>query len=579
MKAGRFGPPPATRLRECFSPKIPCPCGAPILAPTARRPAFPRLAKKILDDYWSFHPTTAAAFGIHRYDGMLPVYTAATLRAFTTRVREYIDALDRLDRGDGLTRKVRLRLGVLRGLLLTELSEIEDQRLPNALPPYFLFRMNIVNYLLRKYAPLDRRVRAIGKLESQVPRFLKDLRSTLDRRLADTFFEVGEMAATGMLDAYSRELPEILSRVSPKVRTYVETRNETATAELKAFVSDLATKYRPRLKTDFALGRRKYERMIFAEHLVRIPIERLLEVGRADLDANHRQFEETAKRIDPGNKPAQVIAGIAADHPTAERLIDDTSAMLEEIRQYVIAHDVVTVPSEERAQVIETPRFFRFATAALNPPGSFEKIAREGFYYVTPAEETWPAEKREEWLRHLNYTMLRNISVHECYPGHYVHLLHQNRVRDAVLKSYFSYAFTEGWAHYCEEMMVEQGFGDLRLKLAQLQDALLRNCRYISSIMMHTAGWSWQDATRFFMENAYLDRLPAEREAKRGTWDPGYLNYTLGKLMIKKLRADWSGQHRGASIREFHDGLLGLGAPPLGLVREHLLGKDAGPAL
>ena len=510
---------------------------------------------------------------------MLPVYTAATLRAFTTRVREYIDALDRLDRGDGLTRKVRLRLGVLRGLLLTELSEIEDQRLPNALPPYFLFRMNIVNYLLRKYAPLDRRVRAIGKLESQVPRFLKDLRSTLDRRLADTFFEVGEMAATGMLDAYSRELPEILGGVSPKVRTYVETRNETATAELKAFVSDLATKYRPRLKTDFALGRRKYERMIFAEHLVRIPIERLLEVGRADLDANHGQFEETAKRIDPGNKPAQVIAGIAADHPTAERLIDDTSAMLEEIRQYVIAHDVVTVPSEERAQVIETPRFFRFATAALNPPGSFEKVAREGFYYVTPAEETWRAEKREEWLRHLNYTMLRNISVHECYPGHYVHLLHQNRVRDAVLKSYFSYAFTEGWAHYCEEMMVEQGFGDLRLKLAQLQDALLRNCRYISSIMMHTAGWSWQDATRFFMENAYLDRLPAEREAKRGTWDPGYLNYTLGKLMIKKLRADWSGQHRGASIREFHDELLGLGAPPLGLVREHLLGKDAGPAL
>jgi len=562
-----------------FPVRLPPRAEAATLAPTSRRAAFPRLAKKILDDYWSFHPTTAAAFGIHRYDGMLPAYTAATLRAFTTRVRQYIDALDRLDHGDGLTRKVRLRLGVLRGLLLTELSEIEDQRLPNALPLYSLFRMNIVNYLLRNYAPLDRRVRAIGKLESQVPRFLKDLRSTLDRRLADTFFEVGEMAATGMLDAYARELPEVLGGVSGGVRTYVERTNKTATAEVKAFVSDLATKYRPRLKTDFALGRRKYERMIFAEHLVRLPIERLLDVGRADMDSNRKQFQETAKRIDPGKEPAQVIDGIAADHPSADLLIDDTRAMLEEIRQYVIAHDVVSVPSEERARVIETPRFFRFATAALNPPGSFEKVAREGFYYVTPAEENWPAEKQEEWLRHLNYTMLRNISVHECYPGHYVHLLHQNRVRDTVLKSYFSYAFTEGWAHYCEEMMVEQGFGDLRLKLAQLQDALLRNCRYISSIMMHTAGWSWEDATRFFMENAYLDRLPAEREAKRGTWDPGYLNYTLGKLMIKKLRADWSEQHRGASIREFHDELLGLGAPPLGLVREHLLGKDAGPAL
>ena len=544
-----------------------------------RQPPFPRLAKKILDDYWSFHPTTAAAAGIHRYDGILPVYTAAALRAYTTRVREYLGALGRHDRGDRLSRQVRLRLGVLRGLLLSELSEIEDQRLPRAFPLYFLLRMNIVNYLLRKYAPLDRRVRAIGKLESQVPRFLRDLRSTLDRRLAETFFEIGEMAATGMLDAYARELPDILGGVSPSVRKYVEGTNETAIAELKGLVSDLAAKYHPRLKKDFALGRRKYERMIFAEHLVDIPIERLLDVGRADLDANRRQFEETAKRIDPGNEPLQVIEGIAADHPPAERLIDDARAMLEEIREFVIAHDLVTVPSEERAQVMETPRFFRFATAALNPPGSFEKVAREGFYYITPVEESWPPEKREEWLRHLNYTMLRNISVHECYPGHYVHLLHQNRLRDTVLKSYFSYAFTEGWAHYCEEMMVERGFGDLRLKLAQLQDALLRNCRYISSIMMHTAGWSWEDATRFFMENAYLDRLPAEREAKRGTWDPGYLNYTLGKLMIKKLRADWSRQHQGASLREFHDALLGLGAPPVGLAREHLLGKDAGPAL
>jgi len=549
------------------------------LSRSPRQLAFPRLAKKILDDYWSFHPTTAAAAGIHRYDGILPVYTVPALRAYLTRVQGYLERLARLDRGDGLSRQVRLRLGVLRGLLLSELSEIEDQRLPRAFPLYFLLRMNIVNYLLRKYAPLDRRVRAIGKLEAQVPRFLRDLRSTLDRRLAETFFEIGEMAATGMLDAYARELPEILGGVSPSVRTYVEGTNETATAELKAFVNDLAAKYRPRLKTDFALGRRKYERMIFAEHLVRIPVERLLDVGRADLDANGRRFEETAKRIDPGKEPAQVIEGIAADHPTAERLIDDTRAMLEEIRQFVIANDLVAVPSEERARVIETPRFFRFATAALNPPGSFEKVAREGFYYVTPVEESWPPEKQEEWLRHLNYTMLRNISVHECYPGHYVHLLHQNRLRDTVLKSYFSYAFTEGWAHYCEEMMVERGFGDLRLKLAQLQDALLRNCRYISSIMMHTDGWSWEDATRFFMENAYLDRLPAEREAKRGTWDPGYLNYTLGKLMIKKLRADWSRQHRGASLREFHDALLGLGAPPLGLAREHLLGKDAGPAL
>lgn len=549
------------------------------LAKASRQDPFLKLAKTILADYWSFHPTASASAGLHRFDGQLPVYTAATLGAFANRVQKYLAALDRIERGDHLSRKVRLQLGVLRGLLLTELSEIEDQRLPRALPAYFLFRLSIVNYLLRNYAPLDTRLRAIGKLESQVPDYLKDLRSLMDAHLADTFFELGEMAATGMLDAYARELPDVLGRASPAVRAFVERTNGIAKAELKRLANDLATKYKPRVKSNFALGRRKYERMMFAEQLVRIPIERLLEVGRADLETNRAQFAQTAKRIDPGKTAMQVLEGIESDHPTADRLIDDTRAMLEEIRTYLIDRDIISVPSEERAQVIETPRFYRFATAAMNSPGSFEKVAREAFYYVTPVEDSWSPEKQEEWLRHLNYTSLRNISVHECYPGHYVHLLHNNRVRDTILKSYYSYAFTEGWGHYCEEMMVEQGFGDLRLKLAQLQDALLRNCRYIASIMMHTAEWSWEDATRFFMENAYVDRLPAEREAKRGTWDPGYLNYTLGKLMIKKLRADWFAQNKPATLREFHDALLGLGAPPLGVARAHLLGPDAGPAL
>lgn len=549
------------------------------MAKTPRRDAFPKLAKKILNDFRSFHPTQAASSGLHRYDGILPTYTDASSRAFAARARRYLQSLDRIASADGLSAKARLELGTLRGLLLSELSELEDQRLPRSLPTFFLYRLGIVNYLLRNYAPFDRRMQVVAKLQSQIPRYLKELRSTMDRRLADTFYEMAEMAASGILDSYAQELPEHLTKASPAVRSRVERTNEVAKAELKGFVGDLVEKYKPRIKTDFALGRRKYERMMYSEHLARIPIERLLEVGHADLKANKRALLETAKRIDAAKAPPEVLETIEEDHPTAESLIDDTRAMLEEIRAYLIDHDVITVPSEERAQAIETPRFYRFATAAMNSPGSFEKVAKEAFYYVTPVEETWSAEKREQWLRHLNYTSLRNISVHECYPGHYVHFLHRKRVASEVLRSYYSYAFTEGWAHYCEEMMVEEGFGDARLKLAQLQDALLRDCRYISSIMMHTAGWSWEDATRFFMENAYLDRLPAEREAKRGTWDPGYLNYTLGKLMIKKLRADWMRRHDGASLREFHDALLGLGAPPLGLAREALIGKDAGPAL
>src|SRR5438445_1938586 len=422
------------------------------------RSSFRAVAKRIIEDPRFFDPTGSAASGLQSVDGSLADYSGAALSRYTARAQRDLKALDRIAQTDGLSRAARLELGVLRGLLLSELSEIDDQRLPRAFPFYFLYRLSIVNYLLREYAPLDRRLRAVGKLQSQIPGFLRVLRGTIDRRLADTCYEMAEMAAAGILDAYSRELPDHLADASPVVRPLVERTNEAAKSELKDLVHELTTDYKPRIKRQFALGRRKYERMIFAEHLTRIPLERLLEVGRADMKANQTAFRETAKKIDSSKKAKDVLEDMERDHPMEENLIEDTRGMLEEIRLYLIEHDIVTVPSEERAKVIETPRFYRFATAAINPPGSFEKVAKDAYYYVTPTEESWTSEKKEEWLRHLNYTTLRNISVHECSPGHYVHFLHRMRVAPTVLKSYYSYAFTEGWAHYCEAMRIEHGF-------------------------------------------------------------------------------------------------------------------------
>src|SRR5688572_20058323 len=415
------------------------------MAQKRNRSTFRPLSNRILAEYRRFHPTQAASSGLHQFDGTLPDYTVASVQRYLVSARKDSEALDRIEGKDGLSRDALLELGVLRGLLLSEISELEDQRVHRAFPPHFLFRLSVVNYLLRNYAPLDRRLRAVAKLQSQIPGYLRDLRATLDRRLADTFYEMAEMAATGILDAYTRELPDHLKKASLATRALVEKTNEAAKGELKGLVNDLEKAYKPRIKTDFALGRPKYERMIYAEHLTRIPIERLREVGQADLQANQAAFRETAKRLDPARPPQEVLEDIERDHPTADRLIEDTRAMLEEIRGFLIDRDIVSVPSEERARVIETPRFYRFATAAMNSPGSFEKVAKEAFYYVTPVEETWSPEKREEWLRHLNYTSLRNISVHECYPGHYVHFLHRKRVRSSVLRSYYSYAFTEGW--------------------------------------------------------------------------------------------------------------------------------------
>ena len=540
------------------------------------------LSKSILRAAWEFDPTRGVSVGLHRYDGRLPVYTKATIERRAGRIRRDLKALDAAARGDGLSARAKLEAGVLRSMLLKEQFALVDQQSPKRAPQYTLGKLNIVNYLLRNYAPLDRRVRAIAKLQAQVPAHLARFRGLADRSLAETQYEMAEMNVSGMIESHGKQLQALVPQLSPGTRRLVERTSAAAVAELASLQTELRSKYKPRVKKDFALGKAKYERMLWAEHLTKLPVGRLLEVGLADLEANQRAFLESAAAVAPGKAPKEAVAVIADHHPTAESLIPDTQQMLEDIRTFLIDHDVVGVPSEDRPTVMETPKFYRWASAATNAPGSFEKVAKETFYYVTPVEPEWPPEKQEEWLRYLNYTSLRNISVHEMYPGHFVHHLHSRyRVRSPVLKSFWSTAFGEGWAHYCEEMMIGVGFqgGDPQYHMAQLMDALLRDCRYISSIRMHVYGGSWEDATRFFMENAFMDRLPAEREAKRGTFDPGYLNYTLGKLMIKKLRTDWMARHPDASLREFHDAFLALGAPPLGLAREALLGPDAGPAL
>jgi len=531
-----------------------------------------RLARMVLKSHWDFHPTAAQSFGLHEYDGRLPDFSAKAVAKRVADVRSQARDL-RAIRRDALSPEERLDHGILVAMLDDEVFDFNVMQLHRIFPPFHLWRTNVVNYLLRSYAPLETRMRAVARLLEQVPRFVDRMRATLRRSIPDTCYEVGEQACEGIIESYEKELPNFAKRASPATRKRIAAASAKAVASLRAFLEEFRAKYKPRITRSLALGPARYRQMIRAEHGGDIPLDRLREIGRVDLERNKALFIETARKIDPTKTPREAMTTIAMDHPRANMLVADTAAMLEAIREYIVDHKVVTVPSEVRCQVIETPRFYRFATAALNPPGSFEKKATEAFYYVTPVEPDWPAEKQEEWLRHLNYASLRNISVHEAYPGHYVHFLHRARVGSDVAKSHYSYAFTEGWAHYCEEMMVDHGFGDgdLKLRLVQLQDALLRNCRYLSSIEMHTGGWSWEDATKFFMENAFLDRLPAEREAKRGTWDPGYLNYTLGKLIIKKLREDFFREHPKSTLTNFHDGLLSLGAPPLGLARERML--------
>jgi len=369
----------------------------------------------------------------------------------------------------------------------------------------------------------------------------------------------------------------------PEIVTEFNQARETAAVSLDDFVERL--KSRGTSGPDgFAIGAELYSGMLATGEGLDSPLSRIAAIGQANLEVNLARIKDLAQSIAPDRSVSEIVEEIGRNHPQAQQLIPETQGMLEDIRQSLIDFDVITVPSEDRCQVIETPTYMRYAFAAMDSAGALETRATESFYYVTPVEDDWTNKQAEEWLSNLNYDTLKIISVHEVYPGHFVHHLHNRYGRELPLVNRVAtaYSFTEGWAHYTEQMILETGYGEgqPKLLLTQLLEALVRNCRYMCSLRMHTEGMTLDEATKFFMENAYMAELPARKEALRGTFDPGYLNYTLGKLMILKLREDYQREQGGAyNLKEFHDRLLSFGGPALPLLRPILLMNPGESAL
>jgi uncharacterized protein (DUF885 family) len=389
----------------------------------------------------------------------------------------------------------------------------------------------------------------------------------------------------GAISFMQDDLPQALSRLEhsdPPLQAEFGTAQAVALEAQRGLLAHFTDSLAPRAPADFAIGPAAFSNMLRYGEAVTVPLERLLEIGQADLAQNKAAFVETAARIDADKSPAEVMKLLSQEHPTLETLVPETAAMLEELRQWVIDQDIVSLPYDERCVVAETPKFLRFAFAMMDTPGPFEPVAREAFYYVTPPESDWPPDKQEEWLTQFDYYGLRDTSIHEAWPGHYLHALHFRNSPSQVTKIFSAYSFWEAWAHYCEQMMLEEGYrpGDARLRLAQLAGALVRDVRYVCAIQMHTQGMSVKEATRRFVEDAFMEETPARAEAVRGTFDPQYLNYTLGKLMLLKLREDYRAEHGAAfDLKSFHDTLLSWGAPPLPYVRRLMLQHNDGAIL
>jgi len=312
---------------------------------------------------------------------------------------------------------------------------------------------------------------------------------------------------------------------------------------------------------------------------VDIPLDRLLEIGNQDLRRNQAEFKRIAAEIDGKRPAAEILKDLEKDHPPAGKLLQTFRDVLDGLRQFVESRKIITIPSAAPATVQETPPFLRaLTTASMDTPGPFEMVAKEAFFNVTLPEKKWPKQEVEEYLAGFNRGTVISTAVHEVYPGHYTQFLWIRNAPGKVRKLIGCGSNAEGWAHYSEQMMLDEGYGngDRKLRLGQLQDALLRNARFIAGIQMHTGKMTMEEAIEFFVKEGYQVRPVAEKEAKRGTSDPTYLVYTLGKLQILKLREDYK-KLKGAqfSLQEFHDSFMRQGYPPIRIVRRTLLGDDS----
>jgi uncharacterized protein (DUF885 family) len=551
---------------------------------------YEAVAEEYIKTYLAAHPLEGTALGLHEYDGKISDYSRLALDAELSRLRRFDDRLAKFDPSKlGARQSIDLR--ILQAAVKKDLFEMQDMSIFERNPMVYARAADVDVYIKRNFAPLEDRVRSLVAIESQIPNILIAARTNLNEQLPKPFVELAIQIARGSADFLKKDLIAAVGALKDEqLRVAFPEANRKAANALNDYAAWLEREKLPKASLDFALGEEKFGRFLAQTELVDLSPQKVLEIGMAQLKAEQQAFADAAKKIDPNKSPIEVFKQIQSEHPAPDKLISDVGKDLDKIRKYVLNRHLVSIPSEVRAKVKETPQYLRATSfASMDTPGPFEKRATEAYYYVTPTENNWPEKQKQEWLTAFNYYTSDITSIHEAYPGHYVQFLHLNASPATKVEKIFgSYAFIEGWAHYCEKMMVDEGYGSAttassgeqdvkraaKYRMAQADEALLRLCRLCVSIKLHTQNMSVDEATKFFQDNSYYEEKPARSEAMRGTFDPGYLNYTLGKLQILKLRDDYKAQEGDTfSLQKFHNEFLNHGMPPVRLLREIML-KD-----
>ncbi|MGE5244563.1 MAG: DUF885 domain-containing protein [Betaproteobacteria bacterium] len=564
----------AALLAACGSPAAP----PPKAAPGSGDAAFTELAHRVIADHLRRNPSFATALGVHDYDSDLEDSSQAAIAAESQSFKDFRSQVAAVDPAT-LTPAVDLdREQLLRALDAGILAD-DVIRMWAKNPDTYSGGITNAAYVImkRSYAPPADRLKALVARERKMPGALAEARRNLDNP-PRIYTEIAIEQIDGNIGFFRNDVPAAFKDVTdPRLRSDFAASNKAVVDALADYKTYLQKTLLPKSNGSFAIGADTYGKALEANEMIDLPLDRLLAIAEADRQKNETAFQETAKTIDPGKTADAVLASLQKDHPKAGDLLKVTQNTLDSLRQFIVDHHIVTIPPSPPARVEETPPFMRSTTSAsMDTPGPFEKGPLEAFYNMTLPDPRWKAAEQADFMRQWYDAAIANVSVHEVYPGHYLQFLYAKSFPSEIRKVYGANTNVEGWAHYCEQMMLDEGFhaGEPKYRLAQLQDALLRDVRFIVGIRLHTQGMTVDEATKLFETEGHQPHPVAVSEAKRGTADPLYGYYTMGKLMILKLRDDYKAKQGAAyTLQGFHDAFIRLGPLPLPLIRKAMLGE------
>jgi Bacterial protein of unknown function (DUF885) len=569
-------------LSACGGPSAPAP--KPV-APAAESPLpaaapdrWPEFAARLIESYFRAKPFFAVQAGRHEFDGQMSDWSATGFAAQVARLHALRTEAQAFDAGT-LTEAEQLEREIVLTAIGGDLFWLERAQSPFTNPAWYLEQLDPDVYLNRDYAPLATRMRGyIGYLRA-IPGLAADIRANLRTPLPPSFVQRGIDDFAGYVEFFRKDGPKVFAGVQDSAAQKDLAEASAAAADAMAGLKKWLQGERAHATGRFALGEPLFLEMLRATERVEVPIAQLLAVGRADLERNTEALKAACAQYLPGGTLRACVERMRAAKPNGGA-VEGARVQLAQLRGFIVAKNIVTIPSDQLPKVAEAPPYNRSNAAYINVPGPYEKGVAST-YEIAPPDPAWSAKERAEYIP--GKASLLYTSVHEVWPGHFLQFLYSNRNPSKIAGLWVGYAYAEGWAHYCEEMMWEEelGNGDPEQHVGQLTDALLRNVRFLSAIGLHTQGMTLAESDRMFRERAYTDSGNARQQAARGTFDPEYLKYTLGKLMIRKLRADWvARQAPGAAggdprqhWRAFHDRFLSYGGPPIPLVRKAMVGE------